>query len=127
MVARRFHRAAERGRGGTGRRQQASFLEQLGGFARRASGARQLRGLVEGGRDIRVRPGGGKCEVTGALLRVPDAGRESSVDVAALSRTGVGVRGGGQQRMREADASAADGDELGVDGRPECRRTVAPG
>ena len=49
------------------------------------------------------------------------------MDVAALGRPGTGVRGGGEQRVREADAPAADGDELGVDGRAERRRTVAAG
>ena len=46
------------------------------------------------------------------------------MDVAALRRPDGAVGSGGEQRMREPDASTGDGDELACDGRPERRRAV---
>ena len=125
VVVRCVDGPAERLGSRIGRGQATSLLEQLRGFARRAPGARQPRRFVERGRDVRVRPDGGECEVAGALLRIADASRERRMDVAALRRPGGAVGSGGEQRVREANASADDRDELGFDGRSERRRGVA--
>jgi hypothetical protein len=62
--------------------------------------------------------------VTSALDRIADASRERRVDVAALSRPDGAVGSGGEQRVRETNASTGDGDELPFDRWPERRRTV---
>ena len=107
-----------------GRGQSTSLLEQLRGFARGSPGARQRSRFVERGRDGCIRSNSSQREVARALLRVTDATRERCMDVATLCGPDGAVGSGGQQRVRETDASSVEGHELALDGRFERRDGV---
>ena len=86
--------------------------------------ARETGGGVERGRDLGVWTVGCEREVTSTFLGA-DVRRERRMDIATPGGPGIGVRGGCEQRVGEANPPGADGDELGVDGRTERCRAVA--
>ena len=124
VIARRVDGSSESVGSRVRRRQPLRFLEQLGGLVGSAPRTRETGSFVERRRDLGVGALGREREVTGALLGA-DVSRERRMDVPARCRIGVGVRGGGQQRVRETDASAADRDEIGVGRRSERGGSVA--
>jgi len=72
---------------------------------------------LERGRDVRVRPVDGERQVAGPLLLVVDDVGEAAMKLAPGAGVEVLVRGGGEERVREAESAVVDLEDLGIEGR----------
>ena len=72
---------------------------------------------LERGRDVRVRPVDGERQVAGPLLLVVDDVGEAAMKLAPGAGVEVLVRGGGEERVREAESAVVDFEDLGIEGR----------
>ena len=106
------------------RRQAASLLAELRRGGARSPGAGVFGGALEGGRDVRVRPVDGERKVARSFLLVVDDTGEAAVKLAPGAGVDVVVRGGGEERVHEAEGAVVDPEDLGGDRRLQRVRLV---
>ena len=81
--------------------------------------------MLEGGRDLCVRPVDGERKVARPLLLVVDDGREAAMELPSRDGVDVLVRRGGEERVREAENAVLDVEDVCLEGRPKHFRLVA--
>lgn len=95
--------------------QSPSLLAELRRSRARPPGARMHGGAFERGRHVPVGRIDGERQVAGPLLLAVDDVGEAAVELAPRVGAYVVVRRGGEERVREAKAAAADLEDMGVD------------
>ena len=111
-------------RGAVGRESQRE-LAQLGGGVPRTAPDGQRRRLVERRGDRRVGTVDREREMARALLRIGHDRGQPAVQRAQLAGQQEAERGRAQQRVRETQPLAREGDEPGIDGGAQLQRAPA--
>ena len=107
-------------------RQRTSLLEQLRRRDRRPSSGGEPGRLVQSRGDLGVRSCGAECQVARALFGSTDERGKPDMELAN-ARSGTCVRGGCEQRMREANPAGGDADDLLLDRAGERAARVQSG
>ena len=104
---------------GAWRRQPKRVLAEFGGDDWGTARARQCRGLLEVGGDLRIRTLGREREMTGLVERVTRDRCETSVRTTPLARRSTLVKHGREERVRKANRPGSLFDYMSVERRLE--------